>query len=146
MRLPACSLASGVSGRGTPAELDRAITPVPFGPLLLYNLTMDRAEVLRRLRQNHAPLAALGVKRAYLFGSYARDSGTAGTSDVDIMVDLDEGPNGRKMLFSAFDVGAIQFALTQILDCPVDLVIRSDALKPGRRLRMVAETGLVDVF
>ena len=133
----------GGVGRIVVAECGRA---VPFGPLLLYNLTMDRAEVLRRLRQNHAPLAALGVKRAYLFGSYARDSGTAGTSDVDIMVDLDEGPNGRKMLFSAFDVGAIQFALTQILDCSVDLVIRSDALKPGRRLRMVAETGLVDVF
>lgn len=62
------------------------------------------------------------------------------------MVDLDEGPGGRKPLFSAFDVGAVQHELTRIFGRRVDLVVRSDALKPGKRLRAVAEGQLVDVF
>jgi len=62
------------------------------------------------------------------------------------MVDLDEGPTGRKPLFSAFDVGGIQSELIEILGRPVDLVVRRDVLRPGRRLRTVAESQLVDAF
>jgi len=87
----------------------------------------------------------MGVRRMFLFGSVARRTAGA-ASDVDLMVDLDEGPGGRKRLFSAFDVGGIQYALTEILGQDVDLVVRSDALKPGKRLRAVAESQLVDVF
>jgi len=106
---------------------------------------MDRSDVIDRLHQSRPRLEALGVVHAYLFGSVAL--GTAGPeSDVDLMVDLDEGPNGRKPLFSAFDVGGIQFELTQILGRRVDLVVRSDALKPGKRLRNAAEGQLVHVF
>lgn len=106
---------------------------------------MDRSDVIERLHQNRARLEALGVVHAYLFGSVAQ--GAAGPdSDVDMMVDLDEGPGGRKPLFSAFDVGAIQFELTQLLGRPVDLVVRSDAVKPGKALRTVAESQLVHVF
>jgi Predicted nucleotidyltransferases len=106
---------------------------------------MDRSDVIDRLHQSRSRLEALGVVHAYLFGSVAH--GTAGPdSDVDLMVDLDEGPEGRKPLFSAFDVGGIQFELTNILGRQVDLVVRRDALKPGKRLRAVAEGGLVHVF
>ena len=106
---------------------------------------MDRSVVIDRLRQSRARLEELGVVHAYLFGSVAL--GTAGpASDVDLMVDLDEGPTGRKPLFSAFEVGGIQFELTKILGRPVDLVVRSDALKPGKRLRNAAEGQLVHVF
>jgi uncharacterized protein len=106
---------------------------------------MDRSDVIDCLHQSRPRLEALGVVHAYLFGSVAR--GTAGPdSDVDLMVDLDEGPDGRKPLFSAFDVGGIQFELTKILGRRVDLVVRSDALKPGRRLRNTAEGQLVHVF
>lgn len=106
---------------------------------------MDRNEIISRLHKHRARLEALGVKRAYLFGSVARD--VAGPdSDVDVMVDLDEGPDGRKPLFSAFDVGGIQHELVNILNRRVDLVVRSDALKPGKRLHAVAESQLVDVF
>jgi len=106
---------------------------------------MDRSDVIDRLHRHRPRLEALGVVHAYLFGSVAR--GAAGPqSDVDVMVDLDEGPNGRKALFSAFDVGAIQFALTDVLGRRVDLVVRSDALKPGKRLRAAAESQLVHVF
>lgn len=106
---------------------------------------MRRDEALRRLRENRESLAALGVVHVYLFGSVARDAAT-GESDIDVMVDLDEGPSGRKPLFSAFDVGGIRSELAGIFGRPVDLVVRRDALQPGRRLRAVAEDQLVDVF
>jgi predicted nucleotidyltransferase len=106
---------------------------------------MRRDEALRRLRENRESLAALGVVHVYLFGSVARDAATA-DSDIDVMVDLDEGPSGRKPLFSAFDVGGIRSELAGIFGRPVDLVVRRDALQPGRRLRAAAENQLVDVF
>lgn len=106
---------------------------------------MDRSDVIDRLHQCRPRLEALGVVHAYLFGSVAR--GTAGPdSDVDVMVDLDEGPGGRKPLFSAFDVGGIQFELTEIMGRRVDLVVRRDVLQPGKRLQGAAEDGLVHVF
>ncbi|HRE44360.1 MAG TPA: nucleotidyltransferase domain-containing protein [Terricaulis sp.] len=106
---------------------------------------MRRDEALKRLRDNKESLSALGVTHAYLFGSVARDAATP-SSDIDVMVDLDEGPTGRKLLFSAFDVGGIQAELTEILGRSVDLVVRRDALQPGRRLRSIAEGHLVDAF
>lgn len=106
---------------------------------------MERAEIIKLLNQNRSRLEELGVTHAYLFGSVAR--GTAkDESDVDLMVDLDEGPQGRKPLFSAFDVGGIQYELEHILGRHVDLVVRKDALRPGKRLRSVAEGQLVNVF
>lgn len=107
---------------------------------------MDRSDIMARLHRNRARLEALGVTHAYLFGSFARDADATAASDVDVMVDLDEGPDGRKPLFSAFDVGGIRTELTRILGRRVDLVVRRDSLQPGRRLRTVAEGQLVDVF
>ncbi len=106
---------------------------------------MDRTEIISRLHQHRAQLKALGVLHAYLFGSAARNA-AGPESDVDMMIDLDEGPGGRKPLFSAFDIGGIQFELTRILGRRVDVVVRRDALQPGKRLRAVAESQLVDVF
>jgi hypothetical protein len=106
---------------------------------------MDRSDVIDRLHQSRTRLQELGVVHAYLFGSVARDA-AGPASDVDLMVDLDEGPTGRKPLFSAFDVGGIQFELTKILERRVDLVVRSDALRKGKSLRAVAESQLVHVF
>ncbi|HEY5105328.1 MAG TPA: nucleotidyltransferase domain-containing protein [Caulobacteraceae bacterium] len=106
---------------------------------------MNRDDIIVRLEGNRARLESLGVRRMFLFGSFARAAEVA-SSDIDLMVDLDEGPAGRKPLFSAFDVGGIQFALTEILGRKVDLVVRNDALKPDARLRAVAESQLVDVF
>jgi hypothetical protein len=106
---------------------------------------MNRGDIVAQLQINRPRLEALGVRRIYLFGSFAKEAADA-DSDIDLMVDLDEGPTGRKPLFSAFDVGGIQYALTEILGRKVDLVVRSDASKPGRKLRAVAERQLVDVF
>lgn len=106
---------------------------------------MDRFEIIKLLHQNRARLEELGVTHAYLFGSVARDAAEA-DSDVDLMVDLDEGPEGRKPLFSAFDLGGIQHELAHILGRRVDLIVRNDALRPGKRLQSVAEGQLVNVF
>jgi len=106
---------------------------------------MRRDEALRRLREHGESLAALGVLHVYLFGSVARDTATS-DSDIDVMVDLDEGPAGRKPLFSAFEVGGIRSELTEIFGRPVDLVVRRDALRSGRGLRAAAESQLVDAF
>jgi predicted nucleotidyltransferase len=106
---------------------------------------MDRLQIIERLTAGRDRLSALGVTRLFLFGSVARNEAGA-ASDVDIMVDLDEGPDGRKPLFSAFDVGGIQYELAEMLGRPVDLVVRSDALKPGAKLGAVARDQLVDVF
>lgn len=106
---------------------------------------MKRAEVIAKLTKHRAQLEALGVLRMYLFGSVAREEADD-DSDVDVMVDLDEGPQGRKLLFTAFDVGGIQYELAELLGRDVDLVVRSDALRPGKRLREVAQKQLFDVF
>jgi predicted nucleotidyltransferase len=106
---------------------------------------MDREAVLSTLRLTRARLEALGVRHMFLFGSVARDE-ASDQSDIDIMVDLDEGTGGRKPLFSALDVGGIQYALCEILGRPVDLVVRSDALRAGARLNGVARHQLLDVF
>lgn len=106
---------------------------------------MDRAAVIARLTAERARLEALGVTHVYLFGSVARDDARA-DSDVDVMVDLDEGPTGRKALFTAFDLGGIYGELSDILGCRIDLAVRTDALLPGRKLGDAARGGLVDVF
>ena len=106
---------------------------------------MRRADAVSCILQHRARLATLGVTHAYLFGSVARDLATP-ESDIDVMVDLDEAPEGRKPLFGDFDISGIQHELTLILGRRVDVVVRSDALQPGKRLRATAEGELFDVF
>lgn len=106
---------------------------------------MRRDQALELLRHHRPRLAKLGVRHAYLFGSVAKDTAT-NASDVDIMIDLEEGPGGIKPLFSAFDLGGIQYELAQILGCRVDVVVRGDVLKAGKLLKFAAETQLVDAF
>ena len=106
---------------------------------------MERADIIARLTAGRAQLEGMGVRRLFLFGSFAEER-ASGDSDVDVMVDLDEGPEGRKPMFSAFDVGGIRHELAALLDRKVDLVVRSDALRPDSKLRNAAESRLVDVF
>ena len=76
---------------------------------------MDKAEVLRRLRQGKAHvMREFGVCELALFGSVARDE-AGEDSDVDILVHFD-GPATSKRYFG------VQFYLEDMLGCPVDLV------------------------
>jgi predicted nucleotidyltransferase len=57
--------------------------------ILAGRFTMDRDEILERLRAHMAEIRVLGVKRLALFGSVAR--GEAGEeSDIDVLVVVDE--------------------------------------------------------
>ena len=49
-----------------------------------------REDVLDRLRDQHAAMLALGVRRLALFGSIARNQGTA-HSDIDLLVEFEPG-------------------------------------------------------
>jgi len=61
------------------------------------------------------------VKRAYLFGSYARDTQVKGTSDIDILLELDYSkPIGMKFL-------SYQRELQDLLQNKVD-VVTSDGI------------------
>ena len=76
---------------------------------------MDKAEALRRLREEKAHvMREFGVNELVLFGSVARDE-AGDDSDVDILVQFD-GPATSKRYFG------VQFYLEDLLDCPVDLV------------------------
>lgn len=56
------------------------------------------------------------IRRAYLFGSYARGEATP-ESDVDLRLELDETDS-----MSLYDLAHLQKTLEQALDRPVDLV------------------------
>jgi len=61
------------------------------------------------------------VKRAYLFGSYARNTAVKGTSDIDIMLELDYSqPIGMKFF-------SFQRELEDLLHNKVD-VVTSDGI------------------
>lgn len=91
---------------------------------------MDRTQVLDRLRDHRAELAAMGVRSLALFGSVARGEATAG-SDVDLLVEFGV-PVG---LFEYF---AVKERLEEILGVRVDLVTPG-GLKPGIRERVLSE-------
>lgn len=91
---------------------------------------MTREDVQRRLSEQRAELARLGVRTLAIFGSVARGE-SAPDSDVDLLVEFDR-PIG---LFHFFRVHR---RLEQILGCRVDLVMR-DAVKPQLRDRIFRE-------
>lgn len=92
--------------------------------------SVTREDVQRRLSEQRAELADLGVRSLEIFGSVARGE-AALESDVDLLVVFDR-PIG---LFHFFRV---QRRLEQILGCRVDLVMR-DAVKPQLRDRIFRE-------
>lgn len=66
-------------------------------------------------------LAGKPVKRAYLFGSYARNTAVKGTSDIDILLELDYSkPIGMKFF-------SFQRELEELLHNKVD-VVTSDGI------------------
>lgn len=91
---------------------------------------VTREDVQRRLSEQRAELAKLGVRSLDLFGSVARGE-SAPESDVDLLVEFDR-PIG---LFHFFRV---QRHLEAILGCRVDLVMR-EAVKPQLRDRILRE-------
>lgn len=75
--------------------------------------------ILDTLRQQHSELAAFGVRRIGLFGSYARDEAMP-ESDMDILVEMD-APTFRSYT-------RLWSFLEAIFGCEIDLVL-SDTVK-----------------
>ena len=96
---------------------------------------MSRDEILAQLRAQKPVLERrFGIVDHALFGSFARDSATAG-SDIDILV-LFDGPANSKRYFGA------QFYIEDLLGRPADLVTDS-ALR--RELRPYVEREAIHV-
>ena len=101
----------------------------PVAPGRRIGTTMDdlikakRNAILRLARQH-------GVSRVRVFGSMSRGEARA-DSDVDLLVELDEGASG-------FSLGALQMDLQDLLERRVEIVTEP-ALHPMIRERVLAE-------
>lgn len=88
----------------------------------------------RRVRLHRETIVATaarrGVRNVRLFGSVARGDDRE-TSDVDLLVDLDEG-------VSLLDLIGLERELTELLGCGVD-VVPARNVKPGMARRVFAE-------
>ena len=99
---------------------------------------MKCEQIIDVLRANRRPLAAAGVAHAYLFGSVTRRKPSP--NDIDIMIDVAQEP------FSMFDIMRVEEMMEDLLSSPVDVVVRADALKPGKKLNHAAREEVVNVF
>jgi hypothetical protein len=87
------------------------------------NQSMNRQEILERLRENERALRERGVTHAAVFGSRARGDDSP-DSDTDIMIDIDpEAP------LSVYDFVGLKRFIAGLFDGPVDVIDR-EALKP----------------
>ena len=93
------------------------------GPFSCYSRSMNREDILARLRENEEALRARGVTHAALFGSRARGHDRP-DSDTDIMIEID--PNAR---VTVYDYVAIKEYIAGLFDGRVDVVDR-EGLKP----------------
>lgn len=90
-----------------------------------------REEALDRLRKSRPSLEAeFPLHRLALFGSYARGAELPGTSDIDILVEVEPSIGLRFV--------ALAERLEDILGCRVDLVSRR-AIKPSLWQRIEPE-------
>jgi predicted nucleotidyltransferase len=84
----------------------------------------DKADILRVIREKQPELTdRFTVRRIGVFGSFARDSASAG-SDVDILVELGEPTFDHYM--------DLKFYLEEVLNRSVDLVM-AETIKPRLR-------------
>jgi len=88
-----------------------------------------RDEVLQLLALNRDRIRSFGVRSLALFGSAVRNEATE-ASDLDFLVEFD-----RKTFDNYMD---LKFFLEELLDHPVDLVLR-DAVKPRLRESILSE-------
>jgi predicted nucleotidyltransferase len=92
---------------------------------------MTRDEQLRQKREEISRLCArYGARNPRVFGSTARGQADE-QSDLDFLVEMEPGR-------SLFDLGGLQYALEQLLGCPVD-VVTERALKARIRDRVLRE-------
>ncbi len=84
----------------------------------------NKRETILRIARQH------GATNVRVFGSVSRGEARP-DSDVDFLVDLDEGR-------SLFDLGGLLMDLQEFLGCPVD-VVTEKGLRPRIRERVLRE-------
>lgn len=97
---------------------------------------MDKARVIRILREHEAELRAEGIAHVYLFGSVARgESGEA--SDVDLFYDYEP------TRFGFLQFMRIRELAPEIVGQPIDIMPR-DGIHP--LIRPAVEQSAIEVF
>ena len=91
--------------------------------MLDFIITNNRTKILDLARKH-------GIHNVRIFGSMAKGSATL-SSDVDLLVDLDEG-------YDLFDLGACLMDLQDLLHRKIDRVTQ-DALHPRIREKILRE-------
>jgi predicted nucleotidyltransferase len=92
---------------------------------------MGRDDVIRTLQANRPALEQMGVRHAFVAGSYARGTQVQ-ASDIDIVGQFD------KAGLSAFDMVGIELRLEEMLGADVDL-LDLETLPARVRQRIEAE-------
>jgi uncharacterized protein len=111
--------------------------PVEFEGILCYESSINRQEILDRLKENERSLRERGVTHVALFGSRARGDNRS-DSDTDIMIEVD--PEADMLVY---DYVGLKRYIASLFDGPVDVVNR-DGLKPY--VRPVATADAVYAF
>lgn len=91
-----------------------------------------KTDLLKRIEQNRTAVAAYGVKRLGIFGSFARER-QAPDSDVDVLVEFE--PNQKT--FQNFM--GLCFLLEELFECDVELVT-PESLSPSLKSSILEET------
>lgn len=104
-----------------------------------YAPVMNRQDAAHRIHAHRAELEALGAAHVTLFGSIARDEGTA-DSDVDVIVDSADGE-----ALGLFKLGDIKEQLERILGRDVDVISRR-GLNNTIEMKQRVAPDLFDVF
>ena len=93
---------------------------------------MEAQQVIEKLRAHQGRLEEFSVRSLSVFGSVVRGEADA-ESDVDLLVEFQ--PDARIGLFTFVHLRDV---LTEILECPVDLVTR-EALHPTLKESILRE-------
>ena len=93
-----------------------AFVELPRNIAIWQIVSMDKEQILAKLREYASELQDAGVEHLFLHGSYARGTATRGVSDVDVIAEFDP-----KRRLSLLDMVAIENRLAELLGAPVDL-------------------------
>ncbi len=83
-------------------------------------MSLDRTEIIARLRDRADAIRGLGVTTLDLYGSRARGDNRQ-TSDLDVLIDYD---HDRK--FSVYDLVAVKHLIEEVTSLPVHISTRED--------------------
>lgn len=100
-------------------------------------MTLQRQDVIERLKQHEGEIRALGAQSLYIYGSYARNEAGPG-SDIDVFIDRDPAKP-----FGFMELTGLMIMLEDLFQTEVDVGTRT-GLHPV--LRPAIEASAVQVF